>query len=455
MIPQLDLYKELYRRGNYTIQVETPWGRHEKQHSALSLLNNNDVSFLGYGGGARSGKSWVASEWLTMQCLCYPGVGYGLARKELKNLKRTTLLTLFKVFIKYGLTKDKDYNYNQIESSITFSNGSQIFLIDTAYKPSDPLNTRFGGYELTGCVIDESNETNYDVIEILSGRCGFRLNDHYDIKATTLETFNPDKAHVYNRYYAPHRDGKETKETKFIKALPSDNPDPQVKTWLDNQIETASDITIQRLVYGNFDYDESLDKLIDSSAINDLFTNSFIAPTGIRYITADIARMGSDSSVIRIWDGYRVIERVELNKTLITETASVIRGIADKYSVSMSRCIVDEDGVGGGVRDILNCMGFVANSRPIGKTNYANLKAQCGFKISELINNRKLYDPIVDKVLLDKVKQELDWIRQKDVEKDGKLTLVSKEIIKKSIRRSPDDSDTYLLRAFFELGQKL
>lgn len=402
-----------------------------------------------------SGKSWIASEWLTMQCLCYDGVGYGLARKELKNLKRTTLLTLFKVFIKYGLEKDKDYNYNQQESTITFSNGSQIFLIDTAYKPSDPLNTRFGGYELTGCVIDESNETNYDVIEILTGRCGFRLNDHYGISATTLETFNPDKAHVYNRYYAPHRDGKETKETKFIKALPSDNPDPQVATWLENQINTASEITIQRLVHGNFDYDESLDKLIESNAISDLFTNSFIEPTGKRYITADIARMGSDSTVIRVWDGLRVIDRIELNKTLITETADKVRQIANKYSVSMSRCIVDEDGVGGGVRDLLNCVGFVANSRPLGKTNYANLKAQCGFTIADLINKRKIYDPITNKTLLDKVRQELEWLREKDVDKDGKLTLVSKDEIKKAIRRSPDDSDTYIMRAYFEIGQKL
>ena len=59
--------------------------------------------------------------------------------KELKNLKRTTLLTLFKVFDECGLEKDRDFNYNQQDQKITFSNKSQIFLIDTAYQPSDPL----------------------------------------------------------------------------------------------------------------------------------------------------------------------------------------------------------------------------------------------------------------------------------------------------------------------------
>lgn len=429
---------------------------HEKQSIALDLLNKNGVSFVGYGGSARSGKSWIASEWLTMQCLSYKGVGYGLARKELKNLKRTTLLTLFKVFEKYGLENKVDYNYNQQDSIITFKNKSQIFLIDTAYQPSDPLHTRFGGYELTGCVIDESNETMYEIVEILSGRCGFRLNDYYNISATILETFNPDKGHVYNRYYKPHRDRKESDTVKFIPALPSDNPDPQVKEWLDIQKKTSSETTIQRLIHGNFDYDESKDRLINQDSVNNLFTNSHVLDTGRKFITADIARLGDDSTVIYVWDGWKVIERYEINKSLVTESAKYIKDLSIKHEIPMSRVIVDEDGVGGGVVDILRCVGFIANKRPTSKRlNYSNRKTECAFNTARILNNNKAYMPNVSQKLMDKVKQELDWLRQKDIDKEGKIRLVPKSDIKESIGRSPDDLDNWIMRSYFELGQKL
>lgn len=345
-IPYSEICAELYRRKNFLIQAQTPWGIHEKQLHALKILSSSDITNIGYGGSGRSGKSWVAGEWLTMNCIAYPGTGWGLGRRELKNLKRTTLLTLFKVFSKYKLEFKKDYIYNQQDQIITFEKGSQIFLIDTAYQPNDPLYTRFGGYELTGMVIDESNETSYEAIEILSGRCGFRKNIEYNLPAKTLEMFNPDKGHVYNRFYLPFKEGREADNSRFIKALPSDNPDPAVAIWVNQQMKTSSEVTIQRLIHGNFDYDESKDKLIESDAINDYFSNEHVKPTGTKYISADIARMGRDSTMIRVWDGLKVIERMEIFKSKINETADAIRGLATKYSVPMSRVIVDEDGVG-------------------------------------------------------------------------------------------------------------
>lgn len=446
---------ELYRRKNFTIQAQTPWGIHQKQLDTLKLLNSDEVTSIGYGGSARSGKSWVASEYLTMSCLVFPGTGWGLARKELKNLKRTTLLTLFRVFNKYKLNPGVDYVYNQQDQIITFKNKSQIFLIDTAFQPTDPLYTRFGGYELTGLVIDESNETPYLAIEILSGRTGFRKNIEYNLPPRTLEMFNPDKGHVYNRFYLPHKENRETATTKFIKALPLDNPDPAVKIWIDQQMNTASEITIQRLVHGNFDYDESKDKLIEADAMNDYFSNEHVQAGQLKYITADIARLGKDSTMIRIWAGLRVIERVEIFKSKVNETADAIKALAIKHQIPMSRIIVDEDGVGGGVKDILRCYGFVANSKPLGATNYSNLKTQCTFKMSQLINDRKVYEPCNNQGLVQKIKQEMDWVRERDIDVDGKLKVISKDEVKQAIRRSPDEWDSIYMRAWFELGSRI
>lgn len=451
----VDIAVELYKRGNYKIQVNTTWGIHEKQLLALQKLNDNSITQVGYGGSARSGKSWIASEYLTMMCLSYPNTGWGLARKELKNLKRTTLLTLFKVFTKYNLEMGIDFKYNQQDQIITFKNNSQIFLIDTAYQPSDPLYTRFGGYELTGIVIDESNETDYKAIEILFGRCGFRKNIDYNIPPKMLEMFNPDKGHVFTRYYEPYKYHNEKPDRVFIKALPSDNPDPAVKVWIDSQIANSSQVTIQRLVNGDFEYDESKDRLIENEALNDLFKNDHVEARGHKYITADIARMGKDDTIIRVWHGWVCIKRYVLAKSGIDETAKYIKTVATNEGVFISHTIVDEDGVGGGVKDILKCHGFVSNSSPIGITNYGNLKAQVSFITAKKINNREVHIIEESPSVIQKTKQELDWVKQKHIDKESKIYIIPKDIIKANIGRSPDDADSIIMRGWFELAQRI
>ena len=178
-----------------------------------------------------SGKSVIECVAIIMECLAYDGIAWGLCRKELTTLKRTVLLTLFKQFEFYGI-QEEEYKYNQQSNDITFNNKSQIFLIDTAFKPSDPLNTRFGGFELTRAAIDESNETNPTVVNKVYERTGWRLNDVYNLKRKQFECFNPAKNHVYTRFYKPFRDGNETLSKKFIAALPSDNPHPSVQQWI-------------------------------------------------------------------------------------------------------------------------------------------------------------------------------------------------------------------------------
>ena len=47
--------------------------------------------------------------------------------------------------------------------------------------------------------------------------------------------------------------------------------------------------------------------------------------------------------------------------------------------------------------------------------------------------------------------QELEQIKAKDMDKDGKLQLIPKDKIKEVIGRSPDDSDCLMMRMWFSL----
>jgi len=432
---------------------------HRKQWEAYQYLTDHETSFIGYGGAAFGGKSYLICYNHLINCLAYPNTRWGLGRRELTTLKKTTLMTLFKVFQESGIKEGEHYNYNQQLNIIKFFNDSEILLIDTAYKPSDPLYQRFGGYELTGCAIDESGETEYKAIEILFTRCGRWRNKEYNIKAKMLECFNPSKGHVYSRYYKPFIDGNLKPSYKFVKALPKDNPSPEAFDYINGIVETADKITIERLIYGNFEYDDDPMALIDEDSISDAFTNEHVID-GEELITADIARFGKDTTEVWHWAGWKLKAVYIMKKNSITEAADFIKKLASNNKIPMSRVIVDEDGVGGGVKDILKCEGFIANSKPIESTilkghsidNYKNLKTQCAFISAKMANTKNvMLDIHPDK---DKVKEELRWLKRKENDSEGKIALFPKEEIKKAIGRSPDSLDNLIMRGYFEVRKK-
>lgn len=424
-----------------------------KQWQAYELLTDQTTDYVGYGGSAFSGKSYLLCYWITIMCIGYPGTGWFIGRKELTVLKKTTLLTLFKVFRESNIIVDRDFKYNQQNNTIEFENKSTIFLIDTDYKPSDPLFQRFGGLEVTGGAVDESAETHEMAIEILSTRVGRRMNDKYNLKAKILETFNPSKNHVYRRYYKPFKEGVETVERKFIKALPSDNPSPEVDAYISRLMKNASRVTIERLVKGNFEYDDDPNSLISYEKILDIFTNSQVCnPKAQTYITADIARMGSDKAVILVWKGFEVIEIIEYDISKTTELQRTITALKIKHKVPNSNIIADEDGVGGGVVDNLDIKGFVNNSKALQREQYQNLKTQCYYKYAERVNAAGVYISCdISTKQKESIVEEHEQIKSYNTDSDGKLRILPKEEVKQNIRRSPDYSDALMMREWFEL----
>lgn len=417
---------------------------------------DDETLFIGYGGAAFGGKSFLLCYWLTIMSIGYPGTSWGLGRRELVNLKKTTLVTLFKVFKECNIKPDIDYKYNQQENVITFSNDSRIYLIDTAYKPSDPLYTRFGGLELTGCAVDESAETSYDAIKILFTRLGRRNNHKYGLKKKFLETFNPAKNHVYTRYYKPFKEENEKDGFRFVSALPKDNPSPEVEDYINDILKTSDTVTIERLIHGNFEYDDDPARLMEYDKIIDCFSNSFVL-SGSKYITADIARFGSDKAVIMVWDGFRVIKIVSIDKCSVTDLATKIKALANEYHIPVSNIVCDEDGVGGGVVDILGCKGFTNNAKPFEENDsivqYQNLKSQCYFHLSYKINASELF--IGETEHKETIIEELEQVKRHNIDKDGKLSIIPKEKVKELLGRSPDFSDSLMMRIYFELVPKV
>lgn len=419
-----------------------------KQENAVYYLKDNQTKEIVYGGAAGGGKSALGILWLIEQSQRYPGTRWLMGRSKLKALKETTLNTFFELTTKLELSNQ--YHYNSQSGVITWNNKSEILLKDLFLYPADPNFDSLGSLEITGAFVDECNQISHKAWQILKSRIRYKLNE-YNLIPKLLGTCNPSKNWVYNQFYIKQKNGTIEIDKKFIQALPKDNPHLPA-SYLESLL-SLDENSKQRLYFGNWEYDNDPSKLIDFDKIQNVFTNEFIEG-GQMYISADIARFGSDKMVICVWSGFRVVDIISLNKSSIVEIAQLIRELATKYQVPMSNVIIDEDGVGGGVVDMLKgCKGFINNSKPLLVENqivqYQNLKTQCYFKLSELIQSDKIFINCKEQTIIDEITKELEMVKRDKIDSDGKLRIISKEMVKQSIGRSPDYSDALMMRMYF------
>ena len=443
-----------------------------KQSEAWNAWESEDITELGYGGAAGGGKTRLGCYLLITACEMYPGSRWAIGRKELKTLRLTTLSTLFEIFKELGYC-DKDYKYDVQQGLITFTCGSQILILDTAYSPQDPEYTRFGSLEITGAWIDESNETPEKAKSILKTRVGRKNNiKGVLIKPFWLETFNPNKGHVYRDYYKPFKEGTMPSYRMFIRALPGDNPHlPQA--YITN-LERSDKVTRERLLKGNFEFDDNPQKIMLYEAITDLTNNTLVNNLEVKTIIADIARFGGDKIVLGTFKGLELYSLGVYTYQGIDETIKKIKEEAQIEHVGWQNIMVDEGGVGGGVVDgMKGIKGFNGASSPLPiwdyikskpvPANYQNFRCQCYFKLGEMVNDRKIKIAIIkfqtniegytlEKALSDLV-EELDLVQQTDNSQDGKKAIIPKSEIKLQLGRSPDFADIMMMRMFFELKE--
>lgn len=422
-----------------------------KQQKALAKLTDYVTKVVVYGGAAGGGKSFLGCFWLLIMCIAYPNTRWFIGREELKRIRQSTLISWSKVCSLLGYT---DYTINGQDNFIRLGNGSQIDLLDLQYQPRDPLYERLGSTEYTGGWIEEGSETNFGAYDVLKGRIGRHLNKEYKILSKLLITCNPKKCWIHTEFYKPYKTNSLPKEHCFIPSLVTDNPFI-ADDYIDNLKSTKDKAKKERLLYGNWDYEDNPDQLIDYDSILDYFANYHVERIGRHYITADIARKGRDKTIVRVWDGFVCIKRKELKVSKVTESADLIKDLAIEYKVPMSNTIVDEDGVGGGVMDILNCQGFVNNSRALFGENYANLKSQCSYGMAKYICDKKVAEVCNDEEVRKTVIEEMEQVKQAKMDDDSKVAILAKDKIKEILGRSPDEWDSIMMRFWFELGSPL
>jgi phage terminase large subunit len=425
----------------------------KKQTQALDVLEDNTTKELVFGGGAGSAKSFLGAYWLLKMCLKYPETRWLMGRKKLKTLKETTLNSFLEVAKLQGVLIGVHFNINHQSNTIKFFNGSEILMKDLAYYPADPNFDELGSLEITGAFVDECNQLTELAWQIVKSRIRYKL-DEFGLIPKIFGTCNPSKNFVYKEFYKKQKENKIELSKRFIQALVTDNP--YISEHYIANLNSLPKASKERLLYGNWETDDDPNSLIQYDNILNLFENTHIVDLKTkRYITCDVARMGSDKAVIMVWQGLEVIEVLTFDVSKITQLTTTITALKNKYGVPNSHIIADEDGVGGGLVDNLKIKGFINNSKALNDEQYQNLKTQCYYKLAEVIERNEMYiSAEISTMQREAITEELEQVKSTDSD-EAKLKIVNKAEVKQLIGRSPDYSDALMMRMYFELAPKL
>lgn len=223
------------------------------------------------------------------------------------------------------------------------------------------------------------------------------------------------------------------------------------------------------------EYVDNAGALFRYTSLVDVFTNT-ITKSGGKYLVVDIADDGSDKTIFSFWDGLEEYKR-EAFERLNTETIiAKIKEYASIEQIPYSHIAVDAIGVGAGVASSslldgiigykssysaiktddnivrLPSIGYTSNAQSL-TSDYKNLRSQCIFTLADLVNNHKIASKVTGR-FKEMIIEELSAYQEASIG-DGKRMATAKEDVKEQIGRSPDHSDTWLMRMYFVVREKV
>jgi len=222
------------------------------------------------------------------------------------------------------------------------------------------------------------------------------------------------------------------------------------------------------------EYVDQTGSLFHYDALIDVFSNT-ITKKGERYLTIDVADDGSDKTIFSFWEDLEEYRREEYERLNTEMIINKTREYASQDKIPYSHIAVDAIGVGAGVASSSMLDGIVGykssysaiktDISPVRLPNvhyllnaplvsdYKNLRSQCVFILADLVNKHLIASRVSGRQK-ENIIEELSTYQ--DMSKgDGKRMATQKEEVRDLIGRSPDASDCWLQRIFFEIKNKM
>jgi len=429
-----------------------------KQTEALDFLEDDKTEEVLFGGAAGPGKTTLGCYWQLKRRLKFPGTRGFIGRAVMKTLKETTLMTFFEVAKMQGVIRGKHFDLTssqdkEFPNCLTFRNGSLIFLRDLFSYPSDPDFDELGSLEISDAYIDECSQVVSKAKDILKVRIRYKLTE-YNLIPKILYTTNPTKNWAYSEFYKAHQRNELLDRRKFVQAFAWDNPD-YPKSSLESLKNMPEGPEKERLYRGNWDYSDDPSVLCEFDAIMDMFTNDHVERTGKKRISSDLAMQGRDKFIVAAWDGLVCRFVVDKGKSDGKSIETDVKQVMTSEGVSHSHTIVDSDGMGAYLESYLKGIKeFHGGAQAMHKKEFANLKAECGYKLAEKVNKREI-KIICSPIQKEQIIKEMGVLKAKNVDSDeSRKRLIGKDDMKEQLNgKSPDYLDTLIMGMYFQLSE--
>lgn len=451
----------------------------EVQNLAMQQFNDPQVVSIVFGGGAGGGKSFLLGLLVAIACKQYPGTRWGLARKELKSLKQTTLATLIsKVHPILGIS-DNDYKLNLLDSTLEYSNGSSILLLDLTAKPSDPEMESLGSLELTGAFVDEVGEVNRKAFNTLSSRVNRWMNAEYNIVGKVVSSCNPSPGFVRQDYYDIYEQlgGGRMQRWKsgnvyvnnerrdayrvYIRSTVLDNP------FIDlNYVEGLRRLPPQerkRLLEGDWNYMDEDDSLFRSELIKKMLVyevpeakddpkgrkdeNGDILKIFNKFIGIDPSDSGKDETVVTLVEEGVITAQLEIKSPIGKDDAigfyiaGKVIAFAEKHGFTKAlakNILIEGNGIGASLRDAFRVLGWIV------QVYMASLQTRndgyYDFMVCADAGNIKILNTVIEE---GKLLRQLTAHRY-DLD-TGKPRITGKKELRQTLGRSPDHADSAMI----------
>ena len=418
-----------------------------KQEEGYKLLLDDKTEFIGYGGAAYTGKSWLGAEWILLQCLRYASTRWFIGRNDLVRLEASVVRKLYEVMKYHGIPQDI-IRHDAQKHILYFQNGSTVDLLDLKFYPQkDPMYERFGSLEYTGGWLEECGEVNYMAFEVLKSRTGRAMNAEYGLLGKIFLTFNPKRNWLYHTFYLPHTSNELEEGYGLILGMPEDNiyGDPN---YITKHLDTLKNpILLKRLRLGLWEYDDEPDQLIKYEWL--VAAEKIDIQRGIKILGVDVAREGNDKTIIILREGNRASTSWECKGTKGQDVAGELYKIAIDHGVTADNIRIDSIGIGASAIDHMEslygykCKSIVAGSSPTGQLKneniFKNYRAEMYWNLRNMLEAGEIsmnHDISGRTILYE------DCAAIKYFTPDDKTTQIeSKKDIKKRIGRSTDYSD--------------
>jgi phage terminase large subunit len=189
-----------------------------------------------------------------------------------------------------------------------------------------------------------------------------------------------------------------------------------------------------------------------------------IAPDDLRVIGVDVARFGSDKTVISLREGNRVRIREVFSGHATTETTGAVirlaKEVREETRHAKVRIVVDDPGVGGGVTDQVreklveeklagedfSVTAFNGGHTAVEEDQYPNARSELWFTVAEMIDELDLHPEDPDGANEWGEDLAADLLAPKfKLDSRGRRVVEPKEETKKRLGHSPDHGDSVLL----------